>query len=169
MARVLAEIETRSGSTIRKIETSQGDVRYQSFNNQRKGEGQFIPNSQGERLFEQAGRNDTVDQSNVNFTVEPQTEEDRLDALKARYPQWNNTEGYSEDVYSSNMDGRERQIVSYMSHKSIEQRAKNDPFARTKTDRRRIKESIAREVMNKIENADSQKEVDEILAQYFDS
>lgn len=170
MARLLAEIETASGSTVRKIETDSGQVQYQSFDNARQGEGQFLPNQQGDALFEQATKEGKpTETTNVNFTVEPQTEDTRREALSERYDQWNNVKGYSPDVYPSNVSGRERQIISYMSNESLQREAHNDPFVRTKVDERRAAEALAREVMNKIENADTQKEIDRILSQYFDS
>jgi hypothetical protein len=167
MARIVSEIETESGSTVRKIETTDGQFRYQSFNNQRGQEGVFIPNEQGRALFTEAGDDPTVDQSQVDFTVEPQTEQNRKDALRARYTDWDNTEGYNPDVYPSDVDGKERQIISYMSRKEIEEQIEQDPFIESSAEKTKAREALAREVMDKIEDAGSEREVERILQQYF--
>ena len=165
MAKTIAEIQTQSGSTIRMIESSSGQIQYQSFDNARQGEGQFISKDQGRALFEAANQSE---QKNVSYSLQRTSNQDRERALSERYPEWENTKGYSRSQarkHSTDDEEIERLTKIWVDNETIRKMVKNDPLVDSRN-RRRAQEAYAREMSKEIMEAENEKEVKQILRSY---
>lgn len=164
MTRLIAEVTTANGGTVYKRETDDGYIHYQ------KDDGTFLQKEAGERLFTQATRNEEESQLSIE-----QYEVSRDDILAQRYPAYNRTKDYGQYVsrtekqYPAKIKGNEQRILSFMSHSEIKKQARNEDFVESRRQELQVREAISRELVEKIQQASSQKEVSRILQQYINS
>jgi hypothetical protein len=159
---LIASYQLPDGEKVQKFRASDGEISY------RRGDGTFVSPTVGEGIEERASRNtgQKDSDSQVQFIVTPQSQQDRQEAIKKRYPEYDNVERLDPNQITGSESEEQRLVKGWMNNQTLEQQIKNDPLLQTDRQQKLAKEARARQIANDLQEVESESEAIRILRQY---
>lgn len=168
----LDKVRLPNGTTISKWENPEtGNISY-------RRNGRFISPTVGEGLeqtTELAGPIEIPDSQSVTqrelneFGVSVDRETVRQSRLKNKYTEWENFDGLERrrlEGGDSKAILRQRRIKAFMNNETLRREVKNDPLIESRDEQRIAIESYAKQLVDELTNARTEKEEKRILREY---